>query len=368
MYDFSLILNEQQFGNSVRSLMTRDFFGNSGQDYVIALTIVILGVLTMVLFKGFILAKLRSISEKTGTGADDIIVMTLASIHWPLYLLASLHIVVQFLDLPEIVGTVFGFLFIVSVAFYVVKIVQGLIEYGVQNVAARKEKEEKAHEANAVRKFSVIVKGILWIVAVLVVLSNLGYDVSALIAGLGIGGIAIAFALQNVLGDIFSSISIYLDKPFKVGDFIMIGSDLGVVKKIGIKSTRIQALRGEELIVSNRELTSTRVQNFKKMKKRRISFEFGVVYDTNKKKLEKALEIVKGVIEQTGHADLDRVHFREFGNFSLIFEVVYYIDSSDYNAYMDSQQQINLGIKEGFEKENIEFAYPTQTIMLNKQR
>ena len=352
-YDFTPILNAQ-------------FWNNSGREYVIALAVVIIGPLAIKLFKTFVISRLRSISKRTSGDADDMMVMLLETIHWPLYFTASAYVGLQLLDMPGIVSQAFRFLLLISVAFYLVKIAQGIIEYGARRVILRKEKENKAGEARSIRTLSSIARGVLWAVAGLMVLSGLGYDVSALIAGLGIGGLAIAFALQNILGDIFSSVSIYFDKPFRVGDFIIIGKDLGTVKKIGVKSTRIQALRGEEIVVSNRELTSIRVQNFKQMEKRRVPFEFGVVYDTTNAKLKKALEIVGSVITKTEHADLDRVHFREFGNFSLVFEVVYYLDSSDYTEYMDAQQQINLGLKEGFEKEKIEFAYPTQTIMLNK--
>ena len=198
------------------------------------------------------------------------------------------------------------------------------------------------------------------------VLSNLGYNVTTLVAGLGIGGLAIAFALQKVLEDIFSSVSIYFDKPFEIGDFIIVGEQMGVVKKIGIKSTRIQALQGEEIVISNRELTSVRIQNFKRMEKRRVAFSFGVLYSTSNAKLKKAIEMVKKIVEKAEHADLDRVHFKAFGSSSLDFEVVYYLKSRDYNVYMDTQQEINFAIKEAFEKEKIEFAYPTQTIHLAK--
>ena len=353
VYDFTPLLEAQ-------------LWNNSGRDYVTALVIVLIGIIIIKAFKRVILLRLRNIAKKTGSDADDIIVMMLDTVHWPLYFFVSVYLGLRVLDLPDVVGQVYRYLLIISITFYLVRILQVVIEYATQKIVARKESEERAHEANIVRKISGLAKGVLWIIAGLMVMSTFGYDMSALMAGIGIGGIAIAFALQNILGDVFSSVSIYLDKPFRVGDFIIIGKDLGVVRKIGIKSTRIQALRGEELVVSNRELTSTRVQNFKQMKKRRIPFEFGVVYDTPNVKLKQVLEIVADVIGKTDHADLDRVHFREFGDFSLIFEIVYYLDSSDYNEYMNAQQQINFGIKEAFEKQKIEFAYPTQTVMLNK--
>jgi small-conductance mechanosensitive channel len=209
-------------------------------------------------------------------------------------------------------------------------------------------------------------RGLLWVFAALLILSNLGYDITALMAGLGIGGIAIALALQNVLEDIFSSLSIYFDKPFVVGDFIILGDDLGEVQKIGIKTTRIKHLQGQELVVSNKELTSTRIHNYGKMKKRRVVFDFGVVYDTPVKKLKKIPDIIKNVVESAGPTTFDRAHFKKFWESSLNFEVVYYITGSDYNAYMDIQESINLAIMEEFESMGVEFAYPTQTVYLNK--
>jgi len=165
---------------------------------------------------------------------------------------------------------------------------------------------------------------------------------------------------------LFSAFAIYFDKPFKDGDFIIIGNDMGTIKHIGIKSTRIQTLEGQELVVSNSELTSIRVNNYMKMEDRRVVFKFGVEYSTSLEKLKKINEIVKKIVKGAKNADLDRVHFKEFGDFSLNYEVVYYIHSPDYTEYMDVQQEINFKLKEAFEKEGIVFAFPTQTIFLEK--
>jgi small-conductance mechanosensitive channel len=199
-----------------------------------------------------------------------------------------------------------------------------------------------------------------------VILDNLGYDISALIAGVGVGGIAIAFALQNVLEDIFASISIYFDKPFKVGDFIKVGEDLGTVKKIGIKSSRIKTLEGEELVIPNTNLAQMRVRNYKKLSTRRIQFQIGVTYETPSVQLKKIPSIIEKITKSIDVIELDRVHFKSFGDFSLIFEIVYFVNESSYNIYMDVQQKMNLEIMEAFQKEKIDFAYPTQNIILSK--
>jgi len=207
-----------------------------------------------------------------------------------------------------------------------------------------------------------IVKFIVWVLILLTVLSNFGVKVTSVIAGLGIGGIAIALALQKTLGDLLSSFTIYFDKPFQEGDFIIIGNDMGTIKKIGIKSTRIEALGGQELVVSNTELTNVRINNYKKMQKRRIVFEIGVQYDTGYKKLLKAKKMIKEIVDKTEGAELDRVHFKKYGDSALVFEIVYSVDTSDYNKYMDIQEEINLKMYERFEKEGIGFAFPTRTI------
>ncbi len=211
-----------------------------------------------------------------------------------------------------------------------------------------------------------IVRVLVWVIAGLLVMSNLGYNISTLLAGLGIGGLAIAFALQKIFEDIFASFSIFFDKPFQQGDYILIGADSGVVQHIGIKSTRIQTLQGEELIVSNTELTTARVHNYKRMEERRIVFNIGVEYGTNNAKMKQIPEIVKNAITKAKLAKFDRVHFNAFLDSALNFEIVYYMRSSDYTKYMDTQQEINLDIKQSFEKAKIEMAFPTQTVFVKK--
>ncbi len=214
--------------------------------------------------------------------------------------------------------------------------------------------------------FSVTIAVVLWSLGLLLILSNLGVNVVSLVAGLGIGGIAIALAAQNILSDFFSSYSITLDQPFKEGDFIVVGQHMGVVKKIGIKTTRLQALQGEEIVIPNQELTTTRVQNFKRMRERRIVFGFGVTYDTSPEQLREIPEAVRAIIEAEEHTRFDRAHFVRFGESGLEFEVVYYINRSEYDLYMNAQQAINLAIMERFAAQGIAFAFPTRTVHITK--
>jgi small-conductance mechanosensitive channel len=211
-----------------------------------------------------------------------------------------------------------------------------------------------------------VIQAAVYIFAFLVALTVFNIDLSGIVVGLGVGGIAIALALQNVLTDVFSAFSIYFDRPFKIGDFIVVGDYMGTVKKIGIKSTRLQLLQGEELIISNKELTGTKVRNFRKLEKRRVTFTIGVDCSTPSEKLEKIPAIVEGIISTLESTEFERAHFSEFGDFSHKFLTVYYMKTNDYMKYMDTQQKINLAILDAFEKEGIKLAFPTQTIILQK--
>ncbi len=348
-------------------ILNYSFFGNLVKEYLVAFLVFILTILVLKLFKCIVLKRLTTLKNHFRTEFAKLIVNLISSLGWPLYLILALYLSCQVIQLPEFLDKVIYYLLFISIVYYLVKSFQKIIDYGFKRIIKReKEKQGKEFDSSLICLLNKITKIALWLIAAIIILQNLGYNISTLVAGLGIGGIAVAFAVQNILADFFSSFSIYLDKPFQEGDFIVIGDDMGIVKKIGIKSTRIQTLQGEELVISNRELTETRVHNYKKMKKRRVVFNFGVVYETSTEKLKKIPVLVKDIIDKIDVAQLDRVHFKAFGDFSLVFEVVYYIDSSDYNLYMDTQQEINLALKERFEKEGIVFAYPTQTIFVKK--
>ena len=208
----------------------------------------------------------------------------------------------------------------------------------------------------------------LWIILILMVLDNLGVNITTLVASLGIGGIAIALAVQNILGDLFASLSIALDKPFVAGDFIVIDGMMGSVKHVGLKTTRIQSLSGEELIFSNADLLKSRIRNFKRMAERRVVFQIGLVFGTSSEKLKRVNEIIRDAVQTHADVRLDRTHFKAIGASSLDFEVVYYVLSPDYTRYMDIQQAINLALIERLEDEGINFAFPTQTLHIESVR
>ncbi|MBW2988366.1 mechanosensitive ion channel family protein [Candidatus Woesearchaeota archaeon] len=351
----------------MQDFLAQSLFGNTLREYLLACVVFIATLLFLKLFKSVIIKKARELAQKTKTEIDDAIVSFFEKIGWPVYILVALYAALLALRVPPLLYTILKYLFMFVITYYILRGLGQVINFATQ-IVIQKRQEEAAVEIDTslIRLMGGFVKAVLWIIALLVLLQNMGIQVTSLVAGLGIGGIAIAFALQNILADIFASFSIYLDKPFETGDFIVIGQDKGTVKHIGIKSTRLKTLQGEELVISNRELTSERIHNYKKMEKRRVTFKFGVTYNTPVEKLKRIPDIVKKIVDKQEHGEVDRVHFKEFGDFALIFEVVYYLDTKDYLTYMDTQQAINLEIKKQFEKLGVSMAYPTQTIYLHK--
>ncbi|OFZ56561.1 MAG: hypothetical protein A2428_10695 [Bdellovibrionales bacterium RIFOXYC1_FULL_54_43] len=211
------------------------------------------------------------------------------------------------------------------------------------------------------------VRFVFFALIVVMAIHNFGFDITTLVAGLGVGGIAVALAVQNILADLFASLTIVLDKPFVVGDFIMVGDFMGAIEHIGLKTTRIRSLSGEQLVFSNADLLQSRLRNFKRMSERRVSFVLGVVYQTPAATLERVPGLIKSIVDSQENARFERCHFLKFGSSSLDFEVVYWVVSPDFNVHADLAQSINLGIIRAFAAEKIEFAYPSQTVFVQKE-
>lgn len=347
----------------VKELLYEQLGPNQVINYVYAILAFLIILLVLRFVKFILIKRLAKLAKRTKTTFDDSLIEAIDNIGWLFYLITAFFVSARLVILPVLVDRIIQWVWLILLLYYAVRFTQRLITYTAGHTLEKKGEKADVH---AVKFISTFAKISLWVIAGILFLDNIGVDIGPLIAGLGIGGIAIAFALQGVLSDLFASISIALDKPFKVGDFVVLGADMGVIEKIGLKTTRIRTLQGQELVVSNQELTSTRINNYKKMQKRRIVFQIGVIYGTSHAKLQKIPKIVKDIFKKVKLAELDRVHFKSFGDFSLNYEIVYYVDTGDYNQYMDVQQKINLDLVKAFQKEKIEFAYPTQTIFLEK--
>lgn len=244
----------------------------------------------------------------------------------------------------------------------IIGLVPALVDWLLLRISQSNAQGPASAAAETLSGMRWLVLFVTYALILLLALQNLGVNVTSLIAGLGIGGIAVALALQSILGDLFASLTIALDKPFVLGDFIVVGTEMGTVEHIGLKTTRVRSLSGEQLVFGNADLLASRIRNYKRMSERRVAFGFGVVYHTPPQTLESINAIVRRAIESQSNVRFDRCHFFRFGNSSLDFEAVYYINSPDYNAHMDAQQSVHLSIIRAFREQGIEFAFPSQTV------
>lgn len=213
---------------------------------------------------------------------------------------------------------------------------------------------------------SVVILIVVWAVMLLSILANLGVDITALIASLGVGGIAVALAVQTILSDVFASLSIGFDKPFEIGDFVVFGNVAGTIEHIGLKTTRIRSLSGEQIVCANAELLKQTLHNYKRMNTRRIVFQFGISYRTPADQAKAVTDLVRQIISGQSDVEFDRAHFLSFEESRLLFEVVYIMQTSDYNRYMDVQQAINLQLLAGLQELGVEFAFPVRELRVSE--
>jgi len=342
------------------------YFSNSLRSYLISLVIFVGLLIVFKLFKSIILLRLKKIVQHTTNIYDDGLIALVENISGVFYGLVALYVAMHYLVVSQMIGDIVYYIFIIILTWQIIRSILAVLDFSVKQYLENKTEDGEVPDAHKIDLFSKLIKIIIWVIGCILVLSNLGYNVTTLLAGLGIGGIAVALALQNILEDIFSSFSIYIDQPFRVGDYIVVGDKMGTVKKIGIKTTRILSVQGEEVVISNKELTSAHIQNYRKIKERRVNFILGVAYETSNDKLEKIPDIIKASIEANQDCRFERATFKSFGDSNLIYDIVFHYNNNDYNEYLQVQEKINLAIKQKFTDIEIEFAYPTQTIFVKK--
>ena len=338
------------------------FLGNPVSAWALAGLVFIALIILFKIIQIVVVGQLKRLAEKTKTDIDDTLIKIIQAVRPPFYSFVAFYIALRVLSIASLLQSIIEIVLISWFTWQVIVVIQILIDYIFKKSMGGEDAGTKA----ALGMLSNITKAILWALGGLFILSNLGVNVNSLIAGLGIGGLAVALALQNILSDLFSSFAIYFDKPFQVGDYIKVGDYKGTVEKIGIKTTRIRARQGEEIIISNKELTDARVHNYKKLKERRTLFTLGVIYETPADKLRKVSKIIEGAFKNVEKVKFERAHLRNFADWAIEFEVSYLVESSKYVDYLDAQQEINFNIKEGLDRENIDIAYPTQTLYIKK--
>ncbi len=345
--------------------LQKAYLGNTISTWGLALAVFIAGSLLITLVLRYLGRRLESFSRKTQSNLDDMVADLLKSRTRKLFItVLALYGASQVLTLSPKWTHIFNAAVFLVFAFQLGVWGNGFINFMVGRRAAQDGEEGLNLEAYSVLTF--LAKGTLWVLLILLALHNLGIQVTTLVAGLGVSGIAVALAVQNILGDLFASLSIVLDRPFIIGDFIIVGEQMGNVEHVGLKTTRLRSLSGEQLIFSNTDLLNSRIRNYRRMNERRVVSRLGVIYQTPRQKIEKIPGIIKGIIEEHDLVRFDRAHFSGYGDFSLNFEFVYYVLDREYNLYMDTHQGVLLGIHKAFEEEGIEFAYPTQTIFLQR--
>lgn len=336
--------------------------GNSFQDWMIALGIIVVGGIILYALKKVVVGNLKKWASKTATTIDDVIVAGIEHSVIPVVYVFVIFAAIFYLTIPEVVSNKLKIVFWIVIMFYILRSVTAVVRHLIfGKIEGKEDSDARKKQANGL---VLIINITIWIVGFVFLLDNMGYNIGTLIAGLGIGGIAIALAAQTILGDLFSYFIIYFDKPFEIGDFITFDDEAGVVGYIGLKTTRINTLSGEQLICSNKDLTDSRVHNFGRMLKRRVVFKLGVVHQTPAEIVKEIPGMVESIIREDQDVTYDRGHFMNFGNTSLDFEFVFYIPSSDYTVYMNKQQRIFLSILDTFQKKNIKLAHPIQTVFL----
>lgn len=349
----------------MQEFLNQVYLGNTVSKYLWALGIFLLSLMVISLLKNLLLKRIfHWISEKSGEQNTKLLYLVNKYLLLIMYL-SAFYISEKILNkanfLTKVIDTISLALFVYLSVFLITK----LLEFGLNNYS-NKLGDDTGRKL-AFSWISKTLKVIIWIVAIILFIQNLGVEIGALVTGLGIGGVAIAFAAQTILSEVFSYFTIFFDRPFEIGDFINTGEFSGTVEHIGLRTTKLRSIGGEQLIFSNKDLTNSRVKNYKRMEERRVSFHLSVVYNTPNEKLKMIPTMVKEIIESVPDTRFDRAHFATYTDSSLQFDVVYYYLSSDFNGYMDTQQKINYGIKDFFESNQIEFAYPTQTILYTKE-
>lgn len=341
------------------SLTKTKYWSNTPLEWIVAGVLAVGVALGARIAKGFLVNRLRKLAARSETRADDIVVDTLDATRGLFYLAVGAYVGTLALDAKASVRHGLDVAILIALSAQAGLWAQTLFNKSADRWSEKRGGGESSTVAAGVK---FIARLAIWAAVLLTVLANLGVEISAVIAGLGIGGVAAALALQNILGDIFASLSMYFDRPFDIGDFIVVDDFMGNVEGIGIRTTRVKSLSGEQIVFPNGDLVKSRIRNYGRMLERRIVFGFGIEYNLPSDKVERAAQIVAEIVRSVEGVRFDRAHFKSYGAYSLDYEVVYYVLSPEYVIYMNKQQEINLELYRRFEAEGIPFAFPTRTI------
>jgi small-conductance mechanosensitive channel len=345
------------------SILDQVFLDNTVRQWLAAFGTLIVSFGLLWLLARFVVVRIARAAERTGTSLDDLVAELLRRTSLLFLLVISIFFGSLLLELPDRVDGIMQRVAIIALILQAGMWINAAINFLLVRYRQRTLAEDAA-AVTTITALSFTAKVIVWTVVLLLILDNLGVEVTTLVTGLGVGGIAVALALQSILGDLFASLAIVLDKPFVIGDFLEFDGNLGSVENVGLKTTRVRSLSGEQLVVSNSDLLGSRIRNFGRLYERRVLFGIGVTYDTPRDRLEAIPGMLREAVERHEETRFDRSHLKDYGDSSINFETVYYVTEPEYALKMDIQQAINLEVHQRFEEAGIEFAFPTQTIHL----
>lgn len=348
----------------MKEYLKQEFWGNTYLAYLLAAGGILLVWIVIRLLKKYAIRTIQQLVSGTDNLYDDMAFEAVKKFILPLvYFIVNYNIITE-LNLGERLKRILQVAIAVISIYYIVRIINHLLE-GVM-VATMKNRNESPERIRQMKGVMMLVKAIVWFLGIVALMDNLGYDVATIIAGLGIGGIAIALAAQTILGDLFNYFVIFFDKPFEIGDFVNADGKSGTVEHIGIKTTRIRSVGGEQIVLANSRITSAALHNFKRMERRRVLFSVGVTYQTSAALLKEIPGMVESAVKAQKGISFDRAHLASLGDFSINFEVVYFVESPDYVLFMNAHQAVLQHLFEAFESGGISFAYPTQTLFLEE--
>ena len=334
---------------------------NDLENWMLALAVCLGATAVLYFLRMFFERRLGNVARRTVSRIDDIVVKMLRRTYLVFQLAIGVYLASIFLVMPESWRLVVSRIAVASL----------VLQLGIWGDTALRgwRSQLLATPGDGARKASstilfFMLRLVVWTVAFLMLLDNFGFNITTLVASLGIGGIAVALATQNILGDLFASLSIMLDKPFEIGDFIIVGDALGAVEYIGLKTTRLRGLGGEQIVFSNGELLRSRIHNHKRMASRRVAFVLRVAYGTSEAQLTAIPATIREIVSARQDVDFERAHFFRYGDWSLDFEIVYHFKSPDYILHMDAQQEILLQIYRAFQREGIQFAHPLSVVRM----
>ena len=338
----------------MKEFLDQVYFNNTVREYLMVLAIFVVSIILLSVIKRFVIKSLRKLAARTTITGDDFLIDGLDRFGLPVLQFVAIYWSLSTLELSTKAERVIEVATSVVITYFILRFLSSVILLLLESrIRRQKHGEEKIKQLGGLM---LVINIIVWIIGLVFLFENLGYNVTTIVAGLGIGGIAIALAAQNILGDLFNYFVIYFDRPFEVGDFIVVDDKSGTVEYQGIKTTRIRALSGEQIIIGNSNLAGARIHNYKRLINRRIVFTLNIDYRTPQEKLAEVPGILKRIIEQQKPVLFDRAHFASFGDWALKFEVVYFVLDPDFNKYMDIQQSINLKIIEELKKHEVYLA------------